>query len=302
MTHGLGALLLATLSVAAAPVPWLDAPLRPWHYPPPKSIPYPASAPPCKATQLSVHAGRTGAAAGNMLEELVFVHTGQTTCLLRGYPLVRALSPDGAQVVLHPVRGTFFGPLVPADTARGGQVFLDFGTGDGCDGGLRKPVTYRDLVFTLPAGGDVRGGDIRLHVVCGLSMSDFGLPPRYTGSEPAAPGSVGSLQARIHLPAEVRRGSTLDYSVTLANTTRTPVDLDANCPGYTQGLYTPAAHVTGSYRLDCTPVGRLASGSRATFAMQLRVPGNSSLGLAKLGWNLDTETGPSAGGTIAITG
>jgi hypothetical protein len=76
--------------------------------------------------------------------------------------------------------------------------------------------------------------------------------------------------------------------------------LGKGCPGYTEGVYTAAAHASASYRLNCRPVGTLAPQARATFAMRQRVPKNASLGLAKVGWNLDTPTGPGIGGTVEV--
>jgi hypothetical protein len=214
---------------------------------------------------------------------------------------VEARAPGGRRVVLHPIRGTFFGPLVAANLAAHGRTFLDFATDDGCNGGLTRPTRYRKLTFRLPSGGSVSGGGLTLTVVCGLAMSSFGLQPRYTGTT-AAPGSPGSLDARIELPQSVARGATLSYTVTLANPTSRAVALASACPAYTEGLYTQSAQVRGSYRLNCAAAGSLAPNATATFAMELQVPETASPGVAKVGWNLDTPTGPAAGGIVTVTG
>jgi hypothetical protein len=302
------AFLSAALGVAAAtgatgkPIPWQNTPLPLWRLPQPTPIPYSAGAPLCTARALRVHLGRHGAATGHLLEEFVFTNIGHATCLLRGYPVVRGRRIDGKLVVLRPRHGTFFGQLVAADLKSGGHVFLDFETDDVCGNATLKAVVYHDLRFTLPRGGEASGGTSTLSLVCGLAMSQFGLPARYTGSATPAPGSVGSLQADIKLPATVRRGAILNYVVTLANHLRRAVRFKAtSCPGYTQGLYTNSVQVRGSYRLNCGSVQLIPTGEARGFAMKLRVPRNATLGLAKLGWNLDTETGAFAGATIEVT-
>lgn len=309
LRHLLGHLLLATVAAAgagsaiaasssSAPIPWLDDPLPLYHLPAPKVIPYQTNAPPCDAAVVHVRQGRSGAATGHLLDELVFTNTGSKPCLLRGYPRVEAEGPSGAHVLLHPRRGTFFGPLAPARLAPRGHSFLDFETDDVCANGTRKPTHYQNVRFTLPAGGRVSSG-ITLTVVCGLAMSSFGLKPRYTGTHAAA-GTAGALHAQVELPASVKRGSTFNYTVTLDNPTRQTIRFTTTCPGYTHGVYTTAASMRGSYRLNCAPVASLPPHASATFAMKLRVPRRAALGLAKVGWNLDTPTGPFAAGTITV--
>jgi len=261
---------------------------------------YPTDAPPCRASVLSVRQGRGGVGLGNELEELIFTNTGTRPCLLRGYPAIEGRIGGSSPVALHPMRnGTYFGELVPANVPPHGHVLLDFATSHGCDNGARRATVYRNLIFTLPGGGRVSGGRAALSVTCGLSMTTFGLRPRYRNT-PAAPGSVGTLQATIRLPRSVRAGSVLDYTVTLANPTEKTVTFPASCPGYTQGLYTSGAQLHRSYRLDCAPARGLAPHARATFAMELPVPESTSDSAAKIGWNLDTPNGPFAGGTIRV--
>jgi hypothetical protein len=298
------ALLLALFAAAGAsaarsPIAWIDAPLPLWHLAPPRPIPNSTAAPVCKPSQLRVSRGRTGAATGHLLEEFNFANRSTTTCLLRGYPRVEATAPNGRRVTLHPSRGTFFGPLAAADIAPGGTTNLDFGTDDVCDGGMPKTTVYRNLVFILPSHARLGGGAVTLNKVCGLTISQFGLRPRYTTTY-APPGTLGTLSAHASVPKSVRRGTTLRFTVTLGNRTKRGVSFGAQCPGYTVGLYTQAAHSSRSYRLNCASVRRIAPGERASFAMRMRIPSNASLGLAKYGWNLDTEMGPFAGGTIEV--
>jgi hypothetical protein len=99
----------------------------------------------------------------------------------------------------------------------------------------------------------------------------------------------------------VRAGGLLRYVVMLTNPSSRPVRF-RDCPGYTQGLYTPTAQRRGSYRLNCIPVGSIAPGASAAFAIELRVPRRATIGSAKLSWNLDTPSGPFAGGIVSVDG
>src|SRR5439155_11946404 len=125
---------------------------------------------------------------------IVFINTGSGRCLLRGYPTITGVAPSGDRRTLRPTRGgTYFGRLIPADMAPGGRTFLDVATSAGCDGGRRPGTTYRQLVFDLPTGGRVRAGQVSITAVCGLSMSEFGLPERYAPVPRPTPGTAGKL-------------------------------------------------------------------------------------------------------------
>ena len=281
-------------------VPWVDRPLPLYIAPIPKPKPYPASAPACRARQLRVSQGRSGAGLGNDLEELVFRNVGPT-CLLRGYPRVSGVDPTGVRRTLRPMRGgTYFGQLVAADMRRGGRTLLDFGTSRGCDSGAKPGTTYRDLIFRLPRGGVVRGGrNVTITEFCGLSTSAFGLPPRPLGDPTPRPGSPGSLTAAIAAPAIVPTRGTLRYVVTLVNRTHVTVTLSP-CPGYTQSLYAAGLLTRGSFALDCDLVHAIPPGHRVRYAMRLRVPRRQTEA-AKLAWSLNDSTGPFAAAVVQVT-
>lgn len=130
-------------------------------------------APTCRASQLRVRQGRVAVGLGNRLEEVVFTNVGTDACLLHGYP---AITANGRRV---PVRrgGTYFGRLVPAVLRPGGRGFLDFGTADLTDCPIGpSTVVYRDPVFKLPNGGQVRGIHVAITEHCSLSISELGRP------------------------------------------------------------------------------------------------------------------------------
>jgi len=297
---GVAALLVLTLLSGCASsrtgvVPWVNRPLPRYHLPIAVLQRYPTSAPPCRASQVRVTQGRSGAGLGNDLEELVFANVGARPCLLRGYPTIES---EGRE--LHPQRGgTYFGQLVSADLQPRGRVFLDLATGVNCDNGRRPPTLYHRLVFTLPAGGRVGAPAVTIREVCGLSLSEFGLPERWV-QPVAAPGSAGTLLASLHIPSRTRAGRLLRYTVTLRNPTTRMVDLHA-CPGYTEGLFTTRGSVERSYALNCDSVHAIPAGGRVRFAMLIMVPRTAPAGYAKLGWSLDTPTGPFTGTALQIT-
>jgi hypothetical protein len=276
-------------------VPWVNRPLPLYVIPQPPLVRYPTTAPLCRAAQLRVSHGRTAVGLGNRLEELVFTNVGTNPCLLRGYPRIRAYGRP-----LHVERGgTYFGQLVAADLRPGGHVFLDIATGRACDGGRRPGVRHTGLVFVLPQGGSVHAGHVSITNYCGLSMSEFGLPRRY--SEPhAAPGTPGMLQAHLLVPPSARAGAVLRYTAVLSNTTRKAVRFQS-CPGYTEGVYVSGHAVRKSYALNCDSVQSIPPHGGRRFAMRLALPRRAVARAAKISWNLDTPTGPFAAGLIRVT-
>ena len=282
-------------------MPWVNQPRPRYTMPEPKLVWYPTTAPPCGPAQLRVSRGRTGAATGNLLQELVFTNTGTKPCLLRGYPSITAETPAGERRVLHPRLGTFFGRLVPSDLLPAGHVFLDFGTsacGCRCEGG--QGVRYRNLVFTLPQGGELDGGRVWLTNGCFLDMSAFGLPERLSQPQPE-PGTPGTLRASVRLPDIVRAGATLQYVVTLTNPTPMTVPLSP-CPSYTEALFSESRGVQRSYALNCDWLRALLPHDHVEYEMKLDVPPETWSGPAKFGWSLNTPTGPFAGGLLQIAG
>ena len=295
----------ATTSTSLAPVakaiaPWVGEPAPAYNPPPPSPIPYPTQAQPCRADQLKVSRGRTGAALGTEVEGLKFTNVRSAPCLLRGFPTISGVR-KGVRVPLPLARrpggaGTL-GALVPADMAPGGHVFLDVTTSEGCQGGAGSRTLYRDLVVHLPDGGAVRGGKLTLFEQCGLEMSQFGLPERTTWDY-ASPGSPGALRVAWNVPPVARAGTTLHYVITLVNPTSTDVRLSP-CPSFSEALYTSAA-TKYSFSLNCRDTNVIRAHSQARFAMQLALPPDAPAGPAKIGWSLNTPTGPYVGGVIQI--
>jgi len=281
-------------------VPWVDRPLPRYETPAPKVIPYPDSAPPCHASELRASQGKGGAAAGTLYERLVFTNIGRRVCLLRGYPTISALGPDGNRRTLHPRREGFtFFYLVPTNLPPGGHSFVALATGDGCDNGRRMPTVYRQLWVTVEPAQTVRAGKgARITDVCGLYLGSFGLPARFTPL-PAAPGTPATATVRVHLPASGRARTVLRYTVTLSNPTKTTIALRL-CPGYSEGIYAQGLVVRRSLALNCDSVHAIGAHQHVRYAMELTVPRGARAGVTKLSWSLNDPNGPYGGGIIRI--
>jgi uncharacterized protein DUF4232 len=74
------------------------------------------AAPPCRSGQISVSAGASAAGLGHLGEPLLFQNVGRATCLLRGYPGVALVSPDGRQLQVRRTPSGYLGGLSSAAT------------------------------------------------------------------------------------------------------------------------------------------------------------------------------------------
>ena len=128
-------------------VPWLDRQLPLYHVPPARPIPYSTSAPLCRARQLRVTQGRNGAAAGTYYERFRFENTSRTTCLLRGFPTITAIGPDGVRRPVRLERQSAIDNLVAADLRPRQHALLDIATPDGCVSDLRDASATSVLSF-----------------------------------------------------------------------------------------------------------------------------------------------------------
>lgn len=285
---------------SSGPVPWLSRTVARYEIPPSKLIPYPVSASACRADQLRVSQGRGGAAAGTLFERLVFTNVGGRACLLRGYPTISGVSRGAARSQLQTKRaGEALFQLLPSNMRSGGHTFLELATSDACNGGTNKAVIYRKLEITVAGVGTVRAApSVQISDICGLFVSSFGLPARYTPL-PALPGTAGTLWATAQMPQTVRAGHVLKYTITLRNRTRTPVTL-TSCPGYSEGIYEVGFHVQRSYALNCSTKRVISPHSALRFAMELAIPANTPAGQSKFSWSLNTPNGPAAGRVIAV--
>jgi hypothetical protein len=293
-------------STHAGVVAWVDRPAPPYTAPQPTPLPYPTAAPACRVDQIRATGPNGGVATGNVDERFTFTNISRASCLLRGFPTISALAPDGRRVPLRRVtpspQGTFFALLVPAAIPPGHHVYLDLATEDvTCR--LGRPFVYRDLSFRLPDGRRLLT-HTRLPRFCGgWRMSRFGLPERTTATAPPSPGSLDTLRVAVSLPSSAQAGATLRYLITITNPTDTAVRLEP-CPSYTEWFYLPTEpidhHRGPAYLLNCDAIRLIAPGHRVRYEMRMRLPAMPS-GVAKFGWHLNTPNEPGAGTVLAIS-
>jgi hypothetical protein len=166
-----------------------------------------ATPPPCNSGQLGMSAGKSGAAAGNIGQTIVFTNTASLSCTLSGYPRVATLDAQ-AKEVLHAsdrpngmVGGVFEGPSIPVVTLGPGQVAS--AEIDGADvpvGSETSCPDYPAFLVTPPGiaeeGVRVTAGDSGSSLpgfdACTYSHETY---PHATGIEvnPIVPGPTGEL-------------------------------------------------------------------------------------------------------------
>jgi hypothetical protein len=291
---------VAAAGTHSAVVAWVDHRAPKYHAPPDRVVPYPTSAPLCRAGDLKVRRARGGVATGNVLYRFAFTNVGRRPCLARGFPVLDLQTQTGAALhVRDSPDGTFFGAIVPADIAPGQSAELDLATGDvTCQPGGPKRVLQ-----AVRVGDGVLHTDFQLGQGCGYwEMSQLGLPQRLASQLPPRPGSPSTLHISWSLRPSfaahrVHAGSTLRYVVGVDNPTTVAVPLSP-CPSYT--LWFVGRHpIAASYYLNCSAVRVIRSGERIRFRMVQHIP-RGAHGIAKLGWHLNTPNEPGAAATVTV--
>jgi hypothetical protein len=114
------------------------------------------------------------------------------------------------------------------------------------------------------------------------------------------------VKGREYSFAKVKRGDVLHFRVALRNTSRRPFRF-ARCPLYVETLISSGTTLgqehQETYVLNCHPVGAIAPGKVAYFAMELRVPKDQPLGQSFLGWFLvdaNRGNGPRPGAVWVV--
>jgi hypothetical protein len=156
----------------------------------------------------------------------------------------------------------------PATIDPGEPARLDVGTTGPCADGT-KPTRYRDIaVVTMghefPVSGLEIGGGCRI-----LTGAWYVQPPLLN-----APYRSASITA----PATVRRGTSLEYEVTVRNEGDGSLRLDP-CPVYIQKL----GDIASTHRLNCSR-SVVSSRSAMRFQMRIAVPADAALGKTSLTW------------------
>lgn len=296
----------------SAVAPWLALPAAHHHVQarlqsPSPPIPVPAGTPPCSAAQLEGQGAFGGAATGHVDLPVIMRNRGGLACYLEGYADVSIADAAGgllAQSVGSSGRGTFFAdaPALPVVMEPGTAALRPDMPGQQSTerGQAWMNVEWYDcrhrqaasLLLNLPGGGG--GLSIPFKFEAPYSPA-CDVPGQATASElrrgPLTPTGVDwmprpafiSVAVSIAAPPSVRRGSTLNYAVTLNNESSGEYRLDP-CPDYVEILGGKQAIAT--YELNCSPVGAIPAGGTATFEMRLDIPRTLIPGTTRLDWAL----------------
>ncbi|TMC02225.1 MAG: hypothetical protein E6J41_30715 [Chloroflexi bacterium] len=277
-----------TPKTGTAAVPWVDSPGTP------QSVPVSGSAGrACRAADLDVAAGLSGALQNLATQELTLRDRAADPCFLAGVPQV-VLTNAGARSRVSP--GQFAAKRL--DLAAGASASLVVGTPTAC-AGTGQPVVATSVLLTLPAGDAVTVGGTQIDTECGApTVVAFGVADLLPA---AAPGPLDSLSATLDAPQTVARGAVLTYQVTLANQSPVPVALSP-CPSYTEvlGGGGPGA-AQRTLVLNCPAGATIAAGASVTYKVELAVPASTPAGDTKLTWTLEVPDGPVAGTVITVT-
>lgn len=283
-------------------IPWLPLrarlePLRPL-------------ASPCRAAALTPHFGLNGA-TGSLVLAVSLKNTSARACSLRGRPRVAPVGvnvasvhwqtkPSSVSIAEPAVLGLRLRALRPGEAA-----LLSVWWSNWCGPNSQPasgPAPPPDaILLTLPNDGGV----IRLPVTNAPRCDDptapstLLVPPFVFDEQQPKPVTRLPLAARIldqkvdaanpklHVRAIAHRGRPFRYELAVKNVSRRLFRFHS-CPTYSEQFAPRGPRQT--YVLNCRPVGALAPGSSAVFAMVIGVPVAAPLGANGLAWELAPQT------------
>jgi hypothetical protein len=265
------------LAVAGTVIPFL--PLAPPHQ---KTAGLPA----CAATHLESSVSLQGA-TGSMLGGFALRNTGDHACVLHAPLRLVLLDPAGGPLPLSgdAVDADLGYRALRLDPGRAGVVTLRLS--NACDSS-----STAHLWVVLPGAADRVDLGIGAEGRCDSPAAPpaYDLGPLDQGWQTAPiPGSRLLRVAAVNAPAVVRAGTTLVYTVAIANRGARPLHL-ARCPVFAEQLWLWKQDqvVTRQYVLNCRT---FPAHGRTVFAMRLRVP-EQSRGSASLEWGLEDRAAP----------
>jgi hypothetical protein len=243
-----------------------------------------ATPPTCRLADLDVVPTASTGPSGRALYRISLSNHGGTTCSLVGFADISLISFRGDVVtspqsndyglagtdlpwlVLLPPNQTAPGPHATSDVAY--FVFEWYYCGatpppiSAIDIGLPGSAVKR-RVGSSPTTPPVqaRCDDVSQGRVLLVSAIQGAHARATAGTPPALRVTLAGV------PDKLGAGQTLRYTVTIGNESGAPISFDT-CPTYDEG-FAPDGMV--SYLLNCGPLGRLATGASATFAMEFTV-------------------------------
>lgn len=281
-------------------IPWIDAvPPMPT---PTLSPVIPSGTPACTTRDLHVtFDGGQGLGGGQLTATISFVNVSGTACFLQGVPGYALLDAHGNVIGTSPsgYRITDRSDKVLL-AARGDtrQAYVPFAWPaiDLAAGGAPCPLapTASAIKLDLPSGGGtqtVAAAPPSLHSIriapCHGLLAVGAFQAAEVSVEPTP--TSRTFTYKVVLPASVRAGDNLHYTVTFTNAGASPAVFSQPCPTYHEDLYSgngPTGMPLGKhfYVLNCGAVPVVASRASVTFAMVLDVPASATPGNYTLIW------------------
>jgi hypothetical protein len=231
----------------------------------------------CSAADLGSKAWTDGKLGGNEPLWVLIGNSSDSRCTLDGSAKIVARDAGGKQVTVPT------GSALAATDAMQYPATVDPGeparfalTMQQCD----KPTTFRNPAL-VALGREIPIPSLSEIKACSVSTGRWAVRP------PAL--NADSQLVTLDVPAEVRKGERLKYTITLLNPSESSLSLKP-CPVYIQSLGGSAR----AYQLNCVEP-ELGAHESLRFAMEYAVPADAPAGKATLAW-----TAVFADGTVAI--
>jgi hypothetical protein len=245
--------------------------------------------------------GGQGLGFGQETATISFVNTTGTACSVQGVPGFALLNAQGNIILTNPsgYRITDRSDAVlMAASGDSRQAYVPFawpGVDQTTGGG---PCPSAEIATAIQLEMPNHGGALTLstahatehpvtiapcHGSIAVGAFQAAAPPADTTPAPY------SFSYRLDVPASVRAGDILSYTVTITNVGQSPAAFSDPCPSYHEDLFPispqagplPGKHL---YLLNCEPVQHIAAGASVTFAMRLDVPSAAIPGKYTLLW------------------
>ena len=261
----------------------------------PTAAPVPTGIPRCDPHSLRIDPGDYQGAMGSLYGVVFLDNTSSRSCLVDGPFTARFITRSGrialtTEVVPMPAEQS--DPSTPG-WAVAGRVRVEW-EAFWCQ--ADDPIVAIELVY---AGVAFKANERPLvgGAVCdalGAHAGHASVWPFRPQPAPAPPPVPSVLRPTIEGPARVVAGTTLTYTVSLANTSSVEVRLDP-CPNYSEWLLGRPSGTNFKMRiggareghaLNCTSLFSIPAGGTVSLEMRLRVPADA-LGSETLRWMLD---------------
>jgi hypothetical protein len=248
---------------------------------------------PCTSSQLDVKWVALWPAAGTETSWITVTNSGSATCSLPETTpgQLAGVAGDGTHTDIQAdsVSAKTFdlSPVTQLQPGEPAGFTVTVGDPSLCASG-NGLGSYSQLQFSLGTGAALLvafSGPVKLDLACGQPQVSALGQQQTTG--PSKPSSDSGLSASNTIPSTVSAGGTVEYTVTLTNSTDFEVQLDP-CPSYSQflaDLGTSPRSVTTTGTLDCSEGATVPAHGQLTFKLSVQAP--QQPGTAKFGWQID---------------